>query len=106
MSPEEFKRFKPANIAEEIALEQVKNARKKAPHVTLAAAKEITDRTEGRAPQRVVVDNTSELERLIIRVQERILSQAGMELTRKQTIELITGYRPELAEAFAGEDAR
>jgi hypothetical protein len=47
-----------------------------------------------------MVGNTSELERLIIRVQEQILVKTGIELTREQAIEHITAYRPELGEAL------
>lgn len=89
-----------ANGAEEIAWQQYQNALKGTPKDQLGAAKEITDRTEGRAPQRIVVDNTSELERLIIRVQERVLAQTQLEISRERAIELITTYRPELAEAI------
>jgi len=65
---------------------------------TLYAAKEITDLVEGRASQRIHVDNTSELERLIICVRERVFADAGIELSRDQAIERIVTYRPELAE--------
>lgn len=100
MSPDELESFKPTNGAEIIALEQFNNARKGKPSDQLGAAKEIVDRTEGRAPQRIVLDNTSELEKLIIRVQERILAQTGIEITREKAVDLITAYRPELAEGI------
>lgn len=98
MSAEELEVFKPSNGAEIIAFEQFKNAQKAEPKDQLGAAKEITDRTEGRAPQRIVVDNTSELEKLIIRVQERILAQTGIEISRERALELVGSYRPELVE--------
>lgn len=46
------------------------------------------------------MDNTSELERLIIRVQERSLAELGIEITREQAIERIIAYKPELAETL------
>jgi hypothetical protein len=110
LSPAQLKKFKPSNVAEIVALEQVRTAIRDAkrgrydaelkPADVLASAKEITDRTEGRAPQRVIVDNTSELERLIIRVQERILAQTGIEITREAAVAQIAHYRPELAEGL------
>lgn len=100
MSPEELESFKPTNGAEIIALEQFNNARTGKPPDQLGAAKEITDRTEGRAPQRIVLDNTSELEKLIIRVQERVLAQTGIEITRERAVDMIIAYRPELAEGI------
>lgn len=100
LSPAQRKKFKPANIAEELALDMLEIARSGTDQNKLAVVREITDRTEGRAPQRVVVDNTTELERLIIRVQERVFAQTGVEITRSEAIGLITTYRPELGEAI------
>jgi hypothetical protein len=100
MSLEDFDKFKPVNVAEELALELVNQAQSGKPAVTLAAIKEITDRTEGRAPMRVIVDGTDELERLVIRVRERVLTQTGVEITREMAVERITAYKPELAEVF------
>lgn len=109
LSPAELEEFTPSNVAEQIALEQVKTAQRDAtrgmynvdlkPADTLAATKEITDRTEGRALQRVQVDNTTELERLVIRVQERVLAQSGIQMDHEQALQIVTSYRPELAEA-------
>ena len=53
LSPDELKSFKPKNVAEEIALKQVRAACKSSK--ALASVKEITDRTEGKVPQRVEV---------------------------------------------------
>jgi hypothetical protein len=100
MTPEELENFKPANGAEILAWEQFNNARSGKPSDTLNATKEVTDRTEGRAPQKINVDNTSDLERLIIRLQERVRAETGIELTREETIERIVAYRPELAGAI------
>ena len=51
----EFSGYEPASIAEQIAMEQIQRARGKRPEEDpLPAAKEITDRTEGRPPQAVV----------------------------------------------------
>ena len=100
MSLEDFEAFKPSNAAEEIAYQQIKNATCGKPGDTLRAIKEITDRTEGRAPQRVIVDNTNELERLVVRIQARVLSELGIELTREQAIERVLAYRPELGQGL------
>src|SRR6185503_6059898 len=54
MSPEELKRYKPKSVAEEIAMRQAKDARGDLPlQPSLPAAREIADRTEGKAPQTV-----------------------------------------------------
>lgn len=96
LSPEEFKTFQPSNVAEELALEQIRRAQAGKPAETLRAIKEVTDRTEGKARQRSDFNNRNELEKLIIRVQERIRTSTGLEVTRDEAIERITVYRPEL----------
>jgi hypothetical protein len=98
MTAEELHEFKPQTAADAIAHRQVMTAiyGEKA----LAAAKEITDRTEGKARQTVDLDQPSELERLIIWVRERVMSEAGIELSREEAIERIVSYRPELAGRF------
>lgn len=55
MSPKEYKEFKPETVAQEIALARIKAARSSL--TGLQDAKEITDRTEGKAPQRIDVTN-------------------------------------------------
>lgn len=97
LTPEELKEFKPANTAEELALKQIRAALMGKPQATLNAVKEITDRTEGKARQPLELKNTSEVEQLIIRVQQRILASTGREVTREEAIERIVAYRPELA---------
>jgi Family of unknown function (DUF5681) len=96
---EEFKSYEPETVVEAIAYRQIFNAIYH-PKKDLAAAVEIADRTEGRAKQSIEVSNTGELERLIIRVQERILAQTGIELSREQAIEQIIEYRPELKDSL------
>ena len=98
LTPEEIDSYQPVNVAEQIALRQIKDAqgltKKSRP---LPAAQEITDRTEGKAKQVIETQDISEIERLIIRVQERALAQVGLELSRDQAIEQIVAYKPELA---------
>jgi hypothetical protein len=100
LTPEELDVFQPANGAEQIALKQINNARDGKPHDTLAAVKEVTDRTEGRTRQTVHIDNTSDVEKLVIRIQERALAQLGLEVSREEAIAKIIAYRPELGTAF------
>jgi hypothetical protein len=57
MSPEERKKFTPETTAQEIALKQVKEALN---NNGLPSAKEITDRTEGKAPQSIDVTTGGE----------------------------------------------
>ena len=54
LSVEEFSTYKPESIAEQIAMEQIQRARgKRLEHDPLPAAREIADRTEGKATQRI-----------------------------------------------------
>jgi hypothetical protein len=100
MTPKELEDFEPSNGAEIIAWGQFNTARYGKPSASLGAAREVTDRTEGKARQTVRVDNTSDLEKLVIRVQERALAQLGLEVSREEAIARIVAYRPELAAAF------
>ncbi len=59
---------------------------------------EVTDRTEGKAPQTINVNDVNELERLVIRVQERVLAQTGRELAHELALEHVLAYRPDLAQ--------
>lgn len=54
LAPEELKTFKAANVAEEIALKLVRAAVRNAN--SLPAVREITDRTEGKAKQNMVIE--------------------------------------------------
>ena len=80
MSPDELTRYRPKSVAEEIAIEQVKNARGYGvEQQSLAAAKEITDRTEGKAPQTVNLNGNlanAETTRLII--EQAITALVGL----------------------------
>lgn len=60
MTPEQLKEYKPETVAQEIALARIKAA--KSGDKGLNDTKEVTDRTEGKAPQSV--DITSGGERL------------------------------------------
>ncbi len=56
----EFSVYKPSSIAEQIAMEQIQRARGKRPDADpLPAAKEICDRTEGRALQHIAVSDNA-----------------------------------------------
>ena len=104
MSPEELKNYKPKSVAEQIAIMQVRNAGGDGvKQQSLPAAKEIADRTEGKAPQTIKHTDVSDLERLVIRVQERAMAVLGVEITRQAVIEHIIAYRPELAGRFGAE---
>lgn len=95
MTPEKVKSFQPQNGAEMIAYKQFMESciGKK----SLGYAQEITNRVEGPIAKKIEIEtNNNELERIIIRVQERILAQTGVELTREQAIERIAHYRPDL----------
>jgi len=54
-SPQYLKQFKPETIAQAIALNAVKQSLNDLPYL-----KEVTDRTEGRAPQAVLVEQRTE----------------------------------------------
>lgn len=62
MSPEDFELYEPANIAEELAYDQIATARDSKPLEALAIVKEISDRVEGKAIQQTVVANVTEIE--------------------------------------------
>jgi hypothetical protein len=95
LSPAELAVFEPKTVADEIALARVQGAKGKR---GLAETVEITDRTEGKAPQTINVNDVNELERLVIRVQERVLAQTGRELARDLALEHVLAYRPDLAQ--------
>jgi hypothetical protein len=95
LSSEELANFKPANVAEAIAYRQI-GAAIYGPQ-PLPSTIEITDRTEGKAQQRIEHVDVSEAERLLIRVQERFLAQTGVELSREEAIERLCAIKPELA---------
>lgn len=63
----ELEAFKPQNAAEDIALTRVKNARSEKLQ-GLAETREILDRTEGKAPQRIDVSGSIDVD-LNIRVE-------------------------------------
>jgi len=95
LSAEQLANFKPATVAEAIAYRQIGSAVFGAQ--ALPSAIEITDRTEGKAPQTIKHEDVSEIERLLIRVQERFLAQTGVELSREEAIERLCAVKPELA---------
>lgn len=57
LSPDELAKFKPETVAQEIALKRIQEARK---DTGLNDAKEITDRTEGKAPQSIDMTTNGE----------------------------------------------
>lgn len=68
LSPEELDKFKSATVAQEIALARVKAAR--SDKLGLPDTREITDRTEGKAPQ--AIDITTGGEKLNVAMVEFI----------------------------------
>ena len=91
----------PASGAEIIVWEQFKSAMLGAPKDSLAAAKEITDRVEGKS--KAVIETTkasNEVEILIGRIQERVRAATGIEMTRAEVIERIRAFRPEMVEGY------
>jgi len=56
MSPEDIENFTPTTVAEKIALNRLMAALKDDSVYALSETKEITDRTEGKAPQFVKLD--------------------------------------------------
>lgn len=63
MTPAELEEFKPETVAQEIALTRLKQARK---GEGLNDAKEITDRTEGKAPQFIGLGGNEEYEQIFV----------------------------------------
>lgn len=63
-SPEELIAFKPETVAEKIAMNRVKEA-----YQNLNDVKEITDRTEGKAPQTIdLMNNGDSFEPVVVRI--------------------------------------
>jgi len=101
LAPDELDGYEPVNVAEEIALRQIKDARGSSPLTpSLPAVKEITDRTEGKAPQRV--DITSDVNVNVVQV--RVILDAATKLARDHGVSLdiarewMLAARPELRE--------
>lgn len=94
MSSAELAEFKPANGAEEIALARFNKAKTDR---GLPDTAEITDRLEGKAPQRFEHSNVDERERIIIRLQERFLARTGVELSRSEAVARLAELDPTLA---------
>ena len=63
MTPEEFNDFVPNTVAEKVALQRLKNAIKEE---GLYETKEITDRTEGKAPQFIGVGGEDEYKKALV----------------------------------------
>jgi len=77
LTPDEIETYAPVNVAEKIALTQVKNAlADKEPLLALPSTKEITDRTEGKAPQRVEISKAPEgTDELLDRVRLQMIAE-------------------------------
>lgn len=63
MSPTEFAEFKPETVAQEIALKRITIAKK---DNGLYDAKEVTDRTEGKAPQFIGLGDEKDFKKIIV----------------------------------------
>ena len=103
LSAEDLDAFVPSNVAESIALARVRDAQQRDGNATIGLknAAEITDRTEGKAPQRIEHSSNLESERMIIRLQERFLARTGIELTRADAIARLIELEPALAGQLA-----
>ena len=95
----ELATYEPATVAEAIALKQIRAATEdKTPAFrALPSAIEITDRTEGKAQQRIEHTSGLESERMIIRLQERFLARTGIELSRADAVARLVDLDPTLA---------
>ena len=103
MPIDEFDAYEPKNVAEELAMRQIELAARGGVGDSLAATREITDRTEGKAPRTVAVERRDKLDNLIIAYQQRVLSATGEELSRTEALARLVSYRPEIADAAGGE---
>ena len=99
LSAEDLETFKPATVAESIALARVREAQSEKRR-GLANTAEITDRTEGKAKQTLELNNSLEHERIIIRLQERFLARTGVELPREEAIARLAEIDPAIAAQF------
>lgn len=63
MSPDDVASFKPKTVAQAIALKRIQAAQKE---TGLAETKEITDRTEGKAPQFIGLGNPEDYEKIAL----------------------------------------
>ena len=73
------------------------------PKDSLAAAKEIPDRTEGKARAAIETTKASDEVKIFIgHIQERVRAATGLELPRVEVIERIHAFRPELVQGYEG----
>jgi hypothetical protein len=73
---DEFCAYKPTSIAEEIAMEQIERARGRRREADpLPAAKEICDRTEGRATQRIADVNNGPMKIEVVWVKRGLAGE-------------------------------
>jgi hypothetical protein len=91
MAPDELKKYRPQSVAERIALEQVQNAcGDGVEQQSLPAAREITDRTEGKAPQTVNLTGEIQIES----------SESRREWAEKKLAELMKSHKLSRAAAI------
>jgi hypothetical protein len=84
LSPEELADYEPANVAEAIALKQIRNAMgSEEALIALPSAKEVTDRTEGKAPQRMEL-NANVVS--ITQVQVQMFLEAADDLAARHNV--------------------
>jgi hypothetical protein len=111
-SPEELADYEPANVAEAIALKQIRNAMEtEEALIALPSAKEVTDRTEGKAPQRM--DLTANAVNITqVQIQMFVTAAADLaarhnvpvELAQERMLALAGPLRPALEAALATVD--
>ncbi len=84
MSPDELTKYRPKSVAEQIAKHQAQNAHGLSlTESSLSAAKEICDRTEGKAPQTVNVTGDIQIE----------TSESRREWAEKKLTELMKSHK-------------
>lgn len=104
LSPAEFAAFEPANVGEEIAIKQIREARSN-PIDSIKYAEKIADRTDGPVAQRVEVEQSgqSEADRQLLAealrclrllIEQRGLSESQARAVLGEKAPALAGYLP------------
>lgn len=98
LPPEDFATFEPSSVAEQIALGMVKRARGEYAFVEpLNYAREITDRTEGKAPMNVNLSNVQADDQARMEAVIDYVRKHG-KCSREVAIEALEPRMPEIAQ--------